>query len=313
MLALGAVACGGARPPAAAPETPLALSPLAGLAAAAGLEWLLALEPRALADALPAVETLIPPARFSLFAARHGGIDPRRADEIVVASYPHGALVLVRAAIDPAAVEKAFVERAVRVEARAADHPDVVRVSAEVGTAREHLVVFGRRGVALAVGAPEPSRAAQLFAEGRLKRASPALRSPPLDLAAEVLGPAPARLFFPGPFAGEAASGFGGLLKAASAAAVGVRARGDVLAARIALVEAEGKDRAAAQQRLGATWDAVAESGLGKLCGLDKPRKAPWTPPDERAVVLEVELDAMAVARGLRDATEAPVADIFKL
>src|SRR5439155_13010949 len=115
---------------------------------------------------------------------------------------------------DPAAVEKSFAERALRLEGRAADHPDVIRTWGDLGTAREQLLIFGKRGVGLEVGGFGPLRAAELFAEGRLKKASPIFRSPPLDLAASALGPAPARLFFAGPFD---SSGLGGLLKVASA------------------------------------------------------------------------------------------------
>jgi hypothetical protein len=314
LLSLLAIACGSRAPPVVpVPETPLALDPLENLAPAAGLEWALLLQPQKLTDVLPAIQIVVPEAHFALFAARHGGIDPRRADEILIAGYAKTTLTLGRIAIDPKAVEKSFTDRALHVEGRAADHWDVIRTWGDVGTTREQLVLFGRRGVGLELGSFGPLRASELFAEGRLKKASPMFRSPPLDLASAALGPAPARLFFPGPFSGDARAGFGGLLQVASAVGVSATPHGPSLAVRVAVLEAQGTDPKAAVQRLGATFDALAQSGLGRLCGLDRPKKGPITGTSETALFLDVELDSSTVAKGLHDATEASILEILKL
>ena len=314
LLSLVALGCGShAAPPPAIPETPLALDPLENLAPAAGLEWVLVLQPQKLADVLPALQLLLPEERFAAFGSRHGGIDPRRAEGILIAGYAKTTLILARMAIDPKAVEKSFSERVIHVEGRAADHPDVIRTWGDIGTTREHLVLFGRRGAGLEIGVPGPVRAAQLFAEGRLKKASPAFHSPPLDLASQALGPAPARLFFPGPFSGDASAGFGGLLKVSSAVGISAIASRLTILVRVAVLEAQGTDANAALARLGATFDALAQSGLGKLCGLDHPKKGPTTKASENALFLEIELDSSAVAKGLHDATPASIVEILKL
>lgn len=313
-LACGGQGCGGhAELPPAIPETTLALDPLENLAPAAGLEWVLVLQPQKLTEVLPALQILVPEERFAAFASRHGGVDPRRAEEILIAGYAKTTLILARMAIDPKAVEKSFAERAIHVEGRAADHPDVIRTWGDIGTTREQLLLFGRRGVGLELGAAGPIRAAQLFAEGRLKKASPIFHSPPLDLASAALGPAPVRLFVPGPFSGDASAGMGGLLKVSSAVGVAANVSKLTISVRVAVLEAQGTDPSAALSRLGATFDALAQSGLGKLCALDRPKKGPSTKTSENALFLEIELDSAAVATGLRDATQASIVEILKL
>lgn len=316
LLSLLAVACGSHTPPVApVPDTPLTLDPLEDLVPAAGLEWLLLLQPPKLADVLPALQIVVPESHFASFSARHGGIDPRRADAIAIAGYAKTTLALARMSIDPKAVEKSFVDRALHLEGRALDHHDVVRTWGDVGgTIREQLVLFGRRGVGMEIGGFGPLRAAELFAEGRLKKASPAFRSPPLDLASSALGAAaPARLFFAGPFSGEARTGLGGLLQVASAIGISATPVGPSLDVRVAVLGARGTDPNAAVQRLGATYDALAQSSLGRLCGLDRPKKAPATSVSEDALFLEVQLDSSVIAKGLHDATEASVSEILKL
>lgn len=322
IAAASLAACGGAPPhPVPAPEIPLPLTPLTELVQAAGLGWVLVLEPQALQSLLPHVHKLVPEARFAMFAARHGGLDPRAEDEIVIASYPESTLVLARGAIDPAKVEAAFTARAVRVDARVVDRaagPEttIVRLAGEVGSAKEQLVLFGRHGVGLEIGDLGRSRlrVAELFLEGRLKRASPVFRSPPLDHAAAALGPAPARVFFPGPFTGEAAMGIAGLLQAATA--VGIAATptpARTVAVRVLVSGAVGTNPSAAEQRLLATYDTIGASGIGRLCGLDRPRRAPTATHTEDGLTLEVELDPASIVTGLYDATEATLPEMFRL
>lgn len=314
LQALLAAGCGAHPKPAPARiETPLLLDPLSDLAPAAGLAWILVLEPPALVDALPALHAVVAPARFALFAARHGGIDPRAADAIVIAGYPQTTLALVLTPLDPARVERAFTQRAIRAERSAGAAPDIVRASGEVGSAHEDLLILGQRAVGLSVGARGPLRAAELFALGKLRRASPAFRSPPLDRAAEVLGASPARLFFPGPFSGDAAKGLGGLLGAATAVGVAARVEGGLVHVRISVLGVDPKDAHAATLRLLATYDRIADSGVGRLCGLDHPKTAPAVGQEDDALTLTVTLDAMAVGKGLYDATQADVSELMKL
>jgi hypothetical protein len=258
---------------------------------------------------------VVPKERFAFFAARHGGVDPRSADAIAIAQYAKSTLVLARTHLDPERVEKAFTDRAIRVGGRAIDlragpETTIVRTWGEVGSSKETIVLFGRRGAGFEMDGDTHVRAAELFATGRLKRASPAFKAPPLDHASSVMGKAPLRLFFSGPFSED---GMGGLLRIASAASVLAYPVGSNVRVRAAIFGIEEKEARAASARVSATFDKLAASGLGRLCGLDKPRKGPETSQTDDAIILEVELDAMTLGKGLHDATEASVVEVLKL
>jgi hypothetical protein len=210
----------------------------------------------------------------------------------------------------------------VRTDARVVDRvagPEttIVRVSGEVGATKEQLVVFGRHGAGLEIGGDgrhSPLRVAELFLEGRLKRASPAFRSPPLDLCATALGPAPARLFFPGPFTGDVAKGLAGLLQAATAVGIATTLTPSrTLAVRVVVMGVSGTDPVAAEQRLVAAYDTMATSGIGRLCGLDHPKRPPTATHTDSGLALEVELDPAPIAIGLYDATQASLPEMFRL
>jgi hypothetical protein len=325
--------CGGKGaevPPKDEPEPPLHLAPLADLAQAAQLVWLVELAPRAIAQdpsLIEPVNLLVTEPRFQRFAAMNGGVDLRSLEEIVVGGYPDATLALGRGLFDPGRVERAFADRAASVEGRAVDRSwGVTRVWGAVGGRREQLALFGRRGVGLErrgesgtvdASRPGPLRVAELFAEGRLRRAVPALRAEPLARAAEVVGGGPARLFAPGPFEGEVGKGLGGLLRAATALAVAARpsaglagqARVDV---RVAVLGSWGDDAPAASARLAAAFNVLAEDPLGHLCGLDRPLAGPRVGAQPDALTLDAAFDFGIVARGLRDATSARLDEILQ-
>ena len=108
-------ACGGPREP-EAPKLvlpPLKLDPLGEIVPAAGLEYLVTLEPKAIANAPEtslALAEVLPPARFIAFAERHGA-ELRSLDEVAVAGYPQTTLVVARGFLDPNRVEAAFAKR----------------------------------------------------------------------------------------------------------------------------------------------------------------------------------------------------------
>jgi hypothetical protein len=54
-----------------------------------------------------------------------------------------------------------------------------------------------------------------------------------------------------------------------------------------------------------------AEDPLGRLTGLNRPIDGPRTSSDASAIKLDVVVDLVAVAEGLRDATDATAADIM--
>jgi hypothetical protein len=331
-LPLVLAACG-PKGPAAAPAEPQGppphLDPLTDLCAGAGLEWIITLRAREIAsraDLIPAIAKVIPEERFRLFAKGHGGIDLRQLHELVIARYRGANLWLGRGLVDPSAIERAFNDRAETVDGRAIDRRPaeiaggITRMWGRSRGARVQVATFGREGVAVesATSAPpnlSPLRIAELFAEGKLKKVQPALRTEPLRRAAEVLGDAPARGFAPGPFEGDWTSGFGGLLAACTAAALGARpetrAGKAVLACRLALL-GEWKASNEAQTHLLAWLDTFAQDGLGRLLGVNRPVEPPRARAEgSDALVLEVGLDAEVVAKGLHEGVEASVQEIM--
>jgi hypothetical protein len=319
-------ACGGhaAPPPSGPRRSNLRIEPLTDLVPAAGLVWLLDLRPQELmaSKAVPAaVAEVLPDERFQAFALRHGGVDPRAAKELIVASYPEATLTMAEVPFDLSHMEAAFAARALSVEGRAVEG-DVIRTwgtfTPGPEATREQLAMLGRDAVMLERGHLGPLRAALAFAQGKLHRSLPALRAEPLQRAAALLGDAPARAFAPGPFEGEWASGLGGLLRASTAAAVSMWPRATSenatanLAFRVVLLGAWGDDAPAAADRLRAAFDVLANDPLGKLMGVDHPVQGARTGGGPDALVLEVSLDAISLARGLRAATAGTVADIMR-
>jgi hypothetical protein len=323
--------CGGAKPSTttttqAPPAAPLHLDPATDLAAAAGLVWLFDVRPRdifAALDLIPAIGIIVPEKRLDSFAKKNAGVDLRQLGALVVARYREADLYVARGAFDPARLEKTFEEHTEQLDGRALDKATAPSGAAAApitrlwGTARgqrEQIAIFGRDAFALERGRFGPLRATEAFAQGKLKRAKPALRDVPLARAAELVGEAPLRAFAPGPFEGEWAAGLGGLLKASTAAALAVRTRGDAGKGRVdvtlVLTGAWGADDAA-PGRLAAAYGRMSEDPLGKLCGLNRPLEAARTRGSPDALTLEVGLDAMEIARGLRAATEAAVEEIM--
>ncbi len=319
-------ACGG-RPAEVAPRLPpLHLDPATDLAPAASLVWLVEVHPKALLgkpETTLAVRALFPDDKFAVFAERHGGVDLRRLDALVIAGYPKATLAIARGVVDPSRVEAAF-QRSVRVEGRGVDRAGgpLDSIQRTWGTElasgeRRQIALFGHEAAALEWGQLGPLRIAELFAEDKLHKAAPALRRAPLARAAEVLGDAPVRAFAPGPFEGEWAAAFGGLLGASTAVAIGATpvsggGEGGALLVRIAVFGSWGKDAAAAGTRVVATLDALSSSAIGRLCGVDRPIAGPTLRASDDVVIVETTVDAMALFRGLAAATEASMDDVMR-
>jgi hypothetical protein len=307
---------------------PLHLAPATDLAQAAEVSWLIDVEPRALmahAELLPALETLLPHTQVAAFTERNG-FDPLALEELVIAAYAAdqggATLYLARGAFDPGRLETVFRQRAEVVDGRAVDRAGdepIVRTWGTVRGARAQLAVLGRDLAAVEVGRFGPLRVAELFAQGRIKRASPALKAGPLARGAELVrdaqGDPPARAFALGPFGGESAKGLGGLLAASTAAAVSARPTvvGDRAAFRVVLVLTGGWDTSAEQagERLRAAFDALSAAGLGRLSGLDRPLEQVRVEARPDALRLTVTLDALALARGARAALGAEASEIM--
>ncbi|HLK37356.1 MAG TPA: hypothetical protein VKU41_11430 [Polyangiaceae bacterium] len=321
LAALTAAACAPSRdaiqPSAARKRPALRLDPVVDLVPAAGLVWLVDARPRELvADPVASgvLTSLVSGRRFDGFAARYGA-DLRDARELVIAAFPEALLVLAALPIDPPRLEQALAARALSVEGRA-ERDGIVRSWGTVRREREELALFEggaaalerRSGIQNGAG---PLDAAVYFAQGRLRRSSPALKADPLAAAAARLGSAPVRGFAPGPFAGDWASGLAGLLQATTALGVAVSSSPpETLVFRVVLTGAWGAEAPAAAQRLDAAFRVLTEDALGHLLGLEAAGAA-RSAGDPTSLELTVPVDAAALIRGLRAVTDASVSEIM--
>jgi len=336
VAALLLVACGAPAPPPPPAERPIDLPPLVDLAPAAGLDSLVDARPRELLahpELLPLVLRVVPEEQLHTFARRHGGVDPLKLEDLVVATYGASTLALASGDFDDARLERAFADRTTRVTGRFVDEPggplsSIVRLEGEAPDERIALALFGRRAVAVethaAAGRIGPLRASELFAMHKLARARPALETAPLDAAAAALGDAPVRIFFPGPFEGETAHGLAGLLAAATAVAIAVRAhvtdRSDPndlvshvgLDVTIDLLGAWNDDAPIAGQRFAAAIERIGRSDLGRLCGLNQLIRGPVLKTSSTVLSLFAVVDAERLASGARAATSSQINEIMK-
>lgn len=271
-------------------------------------------------DLIPAIGLVVAEERFDAFTKAHGGVDLRQLQELCVARYRDATLTIAKTPFDPASVARAFEAKSTTANVKTtslAPNPPVQRLTGDAFGQPRTLTLFGRDALTLEDGAGTRSRAAEAFAFGKLHRAKPALESNVLEraraLAAEI-GDTPLQVFAPGPFEGESAKGLGGLLRGTTA--IGVSARplrgAPQIVVRLVLVGAWGKDAEAAAERLSAAVQLLAESPAGRLAGIDRPVAGPHVKPLADALVLDVTLDALALARGIRDAVAADVADILR-
>lgn len=312
------------------PQAPLHLRPVSDLAPAAGVVWLVDARPRDLLvvpEMAAHVRIVFPDDRFEAFAKRHGGVDLRQLSELDVVGYRAATLFLARGVFDPPKVERAFTVRA-KTDGRAIDRQGdplntIVRTWGTVNAEREQLAIFGHEAIGLEIGRFGPLRAAELFAEEKLKKSSPALRASPLTRAAELVGDAPLRAFAPGPFEGDWARALGGLLRASTAIAIAVTVMPPAktepgsepsarLAIRIVLLGDWKDDGPAAASRLAAALHTLSESALGRLMGLDHPSaEAKVRIIAEDALAADLTLSALDFFRGLQMATGAGAEDVL--
>jgi hypothetical protein len=270
-----------------------------------------------------ALGRVFPDERLKAFAHVSGGVDLRETDALVVASYPSALLVLAHQFVDPGRIEAAFRARAVTIEGRVVEGPPgdprtaITRLWGPTGTEREQIAIFGFDAVGLERGRFGPLRAAELFAEGKLKRASPALHAEPLSRVADRLGDAPLRAFAPGPFEGELSRAAGGLLGATTAVGAAARVHGGAVGesagmeVHAVLLGAWGADAGLAADRLRAVFDVAAASGIGRLLGLAHCTAGPTVAGSPEALTVDFTVDATVLAEGLHAASGAEVSEIM--
>ena len=320
MLAALVLGCTPAVPPrpAAPPAPHLHLTPLADLAPAAGLHWLVDVDPRQLLgqpEVIAALSGVVSEADFDARARVLGGVDVRSATALVVGGYATSTLFLAAQMVDPARVEAAFAAQVADVEGRAIDQGSasvsVVRVWGASGKDHESVVVFGRQAAGLCLGSDAPLRAAELFAMDKLKRSRPAWRVPPLDRLAELLGDAPLRAAAPGPFVGEWGLGLGGLLASATGAGAAATVEGDAVRIRAVITGTWGDRAVEAEGRLERAYGLLGATGLGRLLELDRPVAPPVFSATRESLGFELRLRLRPLFVGLRDATATEVHEIM--
>lgn len=306
-----------AKPPtrSPAPPPPLRVLPLTGLVPSAGLRWLVIVRPAELfgaPDLIAPLARLVPNGGLDLFRETTG-VELRTMPSALVAGFDRSTLYLGAATFDPTVVETKFRERLLESGPRLAPRPDLVRLAGRIGSSLDTLLLLGRDAVAVAVGDSLPVRAVEAYTLGRL-RAPPALAAPPLAGVAARLGDAPVLAFAPGPFEGEWAEGVRGLLHAATAVGLAIRLTPRAGLHLTAVVAGDfARDPTRAGDLLLAAFRDLAESPLGRLAALDTPRTPPTVTPAEGALVLEVELEALPLLRGIEDAVSSQAREIFRV
>jgi len=312
LLGLASAAVGCSRPPApAAPARPtssLHLDPMTDLVAAGGLDSLVIVRWAEVVRALEApLGLLLTPAGLDALG-EYLGFEPRLIEELIVASYGATTLYLLRVPHDPQKVERLFLGRLTAEVLRSNDGPGVVRLNGRIGNVPRGLATLLPDTVAYEVGPSGPLKAVVAFAQGKLKKARPALLAEPLASLVHRLGDAPIRVFFPSPASWKGANG---LLDRAVAAGVSLTPRGGNLALKAALLGAWDDPPAEALRRLERTVSDVAGSGLGHLTALDAPVEPLRLGGDAELITAETTLDATRLAKGLRDITRASLAELF--
>jgi hypothetical protein len=315
---LCAVACGAKpapvrEPPPARAAPRLHEGPLTDYIPAAGLRWMVVGRPRALArhaSLAPALSLLLPRERLDAFAAG-SGLDLRETEHALAAGFDYATLYAVEPP-EPAKIEARFRERLVSEPVEAHPHPEITRLSGLVGRTPQTLVRVDQRLIAVSVGSATPARVVELFARGKLQKTRPALSGSALSTLPRDLDRAPMRFYAPGPFGAEWTRGARGLLAAATAVAIVASPLPDGrLEARILV--AGDWSASGAEQALRAGWDDLAQSGTGRLLGLNEPVRGPSIELGPNLLELRVELEALTLARGLRAAVEADVWEILDI
>lgn len=321
VLALVGSGCAPTPPPAApaapAPAPKLHEGPLADFVPAAGLRWIVLGRPKELAsdkDLARALGLLLPPERLALFT-RSSGVDLASTSEGLIAGFDHATLYMATTPASSTTAEERFAERLVAGPRIKTPHPRVRSITGVVGGTPETLVRVDGQWVAVSVGSSLPARIAGLYALGRLKKSASAFEGAALStLPLAELEKAPARFYAPGPFTGEWAQGAHGLLSRALAAGIALRpgAEGHLSATVVVSGDFRSFPGDPAQAMRDA-WQDLAESGLGRLLGLDAPTSPPVVSATPESVRLSVEVDPMPLAMGLRAAVMAQVWEILGL
>jgi hypothetical protein len=167
--------------------------------------------------------------------------------------------------------------------------------------------------VGVAFGDPTLARIVEAYALGRLESLT-AMRGAALATLPARVHDAPVRFYAPGPFQGEWSKGVGGLLSAATAAAVCARPiRLDVVRIEATVAGNWSGDGGQARSRGVRIYNDLAASPLGRLLALDDPIDPPILTVSPDNVNLTVNLKLAPLVGGLHAAVSADVWELLDI
>lgn len=306
------------------PPPPFGIEDPAELLPTAGLRWAVLARPRTIFDdpelSLELTKT-ITPARMKRLQQTYGVGSPAGLRQLAYVSYGATTLVVVATPIQPSSVERS-VAAISEIEGRAVDRQidprgRITRFWGTVGKERQQWALLGHEAVAVESGRFGPLRAVEAFAAGRLKKARPVASLDEIKVARRAMPSPDLMAIIRPPLEAPWDELGGGVLRSARFVTVTAKLRDGgpgperALAVRAHVFGDWGDRRVEAQERLGAVWDALAASRLGRLFGLDRPLAPFSARGDEEMLAFEVTVDATRIARGLHWATGASTAEIF--
>lgn len=239
---------------------------------AAGLRWLVELQPAQLLTALGAsAAKLLPEARLEAFT-RHSGVDLRQAEDVVVAGYNDAIVYLIRQnRVDTA--KQQFVTQLDDSVAVARVQAGVDRISGVSNGVQRTLLSLGDRLLVLVVGQPRYATIALLYARGRL--GSPAsLAGAALQELAEQeqhrpIAPTPMlRAYATGPFDDRWLGSKDGGLARVLGLSLSVQVDSTAVHAQLTL---RSSDRLIGSDALRRVFRGITQGSLGRTLGVDRP------------------------------------------
>ncbi|MBM4362824.1 MAG: hypothetical protein FJ104_09095, partial [Deltaproteobacteria bacterium] len=293
-----------AAPPALLPGGPLEHLPGAGLRFIVGGDpsrWLT--DPTLAAE----IDALLPRVRRDAFTATTA-VDLARVTRGYAARYSLAEVHAAELAAADGAVADRLVERLSAPAARESPHPALERVVG-VSSGRPFALLVAERQFALvATGDPSLARIVELRLLGRLRRLVPVKESAGLRQLPPGVWRAPLFAAAPGPLDAELGRAGRGLAAASEAVALSVTPGPQGLDVEVLLA---GVFRAEDPTVLEGAWDDLAESGPGRLLGLDRPVVPRAASLESFGLALRLRLDPRPLLAGLRAAVVAETQEIL--
>jgi hypothetical protein len=285
------------------------------LVPAAGLRWLVAVEPKRLWSN-PNVESgctrLFPKKQLDTFA-QASGIDLRSLASGVVAGFDLGTLYLAKTQDRVGIAESAFIERLISDPIVKHFGKGVTHTTGMIGNTPESFLSIDGYGIALSVGDPTLTKIAGAYAVGKLRKSPSALKGAALRDLPSTLEEAPLQFYAPGPFTGAWAKGAQGLLAETTAIAIVAHPleNGGLSVAVTALGD-YGSDTAQNNRKARATWDALLTSDLGRILGVAEPTVVPEFITENERISVTLTLPLKRLVDGLYTAVAANVWEMLE-